>query len=788
MRMILVVQAALFNSGMEEIDKIKEDLIKQRDLINSQIAAISPNTVVFSVDANIINRLGRELVGRAETAVSELVKNAYDADATLVRLDFIESLGTGGMLTIEDDGHGMTKNELVKGFMTLSSPSKIHEPLSPKFNRHRAGKKGIGRFATQFLGEKLTIITQVEADEHATKVEINWNSYIIDRELSSIENSVETVVKQKPNGTTLYIETLRHAWTDTQIRRVFRYVTDLLQPTFLSELSSDLNIAQQGDTFFLVECYRTQNNIKSMLADINKILFEKALAEIEGYVNNEQKGFFRVKCSSFNIDDKSTPISAGEKGDSSIQQYRLLKNIHFKVYYFIYDRHQYYSNGITKLELNNVESLANTSSGIRVYRNGFRVLPYGELGDDWLSLDRNRSRIDIELEDRKSPFNIPYTNKNFFGFVEIVDKEGELFEETASREGLIESEAISELKDFTRKAIIAGIRRLSPYVYQEKQKRDKTIVENSKNIKEKLTAVQLKIEQLTKANNLDNTKNNNPNENGNFKVHELNELFSEINNDFKDILDELAMLRILASLGITIGEFTHEIIQFPIFFNSKLKSALLFETDESKRINLEQVLDKVHHLDTYVTYFNDAVSKNARRNLELIELRRVIIPFVESTKWDFDHEGILVEVEINGYDLFTVPMHPSEWHSILLNLYTNSKKALRRGRPKTKKIKITASKDNKNVFLDFSDNGDGVPKEYENRIFDAFFTTSTPVGINANLNDQMVGSGLGLKILKDLVLEYKGDIYLAAPPNGYNTCFRIEIPKASDDQIAILEN
>ena len=347
---------------------------------------------------------------------------------------------------------------------------------------------------------------------------------------------------------------------------------------------------------------------------------------------------------------------------------------------------------------------------------------------------------------------------------------------------MIENEALTELKDFVRKAVIAGIRRLSPFVYKEKQKRDKKRTDN-KTLKSKLEGLQSKIEEFTQDGS-DPQKN----ESSHIKGKEIKGLLSDLEEDFKGILDELSMLRILATLGITIGEFTHEIIQFPIFFNSKLKSLLIREVDDKKRASLEQIIDKINHLDTYTSYFNDAVSRNAKRGLEFIELRRVIRPFIESTKWDFDHEGISVDEEIQGYDLFTIQMHPSEWHSILLNLYTNSKKALRRAKPQQKRIKILAGKDERNVYLEFSDNGDGVSKEYEDRIFDAFFTTSSPAAISAKTNEHMIGSGLGLKILKDIIAEYKGEIYLTEPPDGYKTCFRIEIPKATEEQILSLEN
>jgi len=68
---------------------------------------IEDNNLSFSVDAGIINRLGLELVGRSETAVSELIKNSYDADATTVKVLFKNTNKEGGTLVIEDNGEGM---------------------------------------------------------------------------------------------------------------------------------------------------------------------------------------------------------------------------------------------------------------------------------------------------------------------------------------------------------------------------------------------------------------------------------------------------------------------------------------------------------------------------------------------------------------------------------------------------------------------------------------------------------------------------------------------------------
>ena len=123
------------NKALQE-ENMDNDLIIQ---LSQQIANLDDSKVRFSIDAGVIDRLGKELVARQETAVSELVKNSYDADSWEVKLDFIDSDEKGGTLIISDDGDGMTREELVDGFMRISSTGKIHNPTSKKYKRKRDG-------------------------------------------------------------------------------------------------------------------------------------------------------------------------------------------------------------------------------------------------------------------------------------------------------------------------------------------------------------------------------------------------------------------------------------------------------------------------------------------------------------------------------------------------------------------------------------------------------------------------------------------------------------------------
>ena len=153
------------NQIIEQLQKLLAENSLDYDKIVSLTNELSKhdhNKVRFSVDADLISRLGNELVARQETALSELVKNAYDADATEVTLRFVDSLTKGGTLEIEDNGVGMTKEQLINGFMRISSGDKVAHPVSQIYHRKKAGQKGIGRFAVQRLGKRLVIITKSE--------------------------------------------------------------------------------------------------------------------------------------------------------------------------------------------------------------------------------------------------------------------------------------------------------------------------------------------------------------------------------------------------------------------------------------------------------------------------------------------------------------------------------------------------------------------------------------------------------------------------------------------------
>ncbi|WDO12494.1 ATP-binding protein [Flavobacterium sp. WW92] len=751
--------------------RLNEELLKDisdNNLIlelSHEIANLDLDSVRFSVDAGVINRLGKELVGRHETAVSELVKNAYDSDALTVDLYFDNCEKPGGNLTIEDTGLGMTRSQLIKGFMTISSSDKIHNPKSPRFGRTRAGQKGIGRFATQRIGQTLTIITQTLDSSKALKVTIDWDRYEIDSNLLLISNKIEEVDKEKEEGTTLIIENVRDSWSDSMIKRAYKYISDLLQPFPLSDRFEK----SKDDPGFKVTFYRNGN----VIIDEESAFFQHALAEIEAYVDNEGQGYYSFKSDKLSIPEEVYLVGKKERDD----KYSDLKNVHLKAFYFIYNGNQ--TSFIPKTVNSYILENAKEYGGIRLYRNGFRVLPYAEKNDDWLTLDASMRRRSILA---------PHSNLHFFGFVEVIDKNGINFQELSSREGLLETNALVELKDF-------GYKVLTDVALKVSQTRDKKGTAGQKDWDKKTTAdiikeVKKEFNEIVSPELItdESTIESNTKENISTKLKTINEKLIELEEvqqqetidheiETKELLKEIQMLRILAGLGLTIGEFVHEVNHYePAFKYDAEYLTNLIEDIQGKKTGL-RLQKNLEAFTVYTSFFKDAISKNVNRELKPIELREPISNFIEIITPDLERSNIYLEKpEFKGYNLFTCPMHSSEWASILFNFYTNSKKAIAK-KSIVGKISIEAGKIKDKVYLEFSDNGIGIAPEKEDEIFDAFYTTSNPSGSSSTEIEELSGTGLGLKIVKDIIEGYGGEVFVTKPKENYATTIRIELPK-----------
>jgi signal transduction histidine kinase len=768
-------------SNQNNITKLKKSLnlelqkeVSDNDEIiklSQQIANLDQSRVRFSIDAGVIDRLGKELVARQETAVSELVKNSYDADATEVYLTFFDTDRKGGTLQIDDNGEGMNREELINGFMRISSTGKIHNPVSKEYNRTRAGKKGIGRFAVQRLGKRLSIITQKKDLDFGLKLSIDWDDYKQDINLLSISNTLEIIPKEKENGTTLIIEDLRDKWSVASIKRIYRYVADIIQPYSLTETKEkDDNdrIRETQDPGFVTIFSNSVNGIKTKIADEKTEIFKYSVAKIEGWIDSKGQGLYTIESDRLGIDEIG---NIGINPDDEKTPFDKLNQIKFRAYYFLID-----TEFIPKMHFGNVRKFLKSQGSVRLYRNGFRVLPYGETGDDWLKLDASlRTRSILPS----------HGNNNFYGLVEMLDKDDK-FVETSSREGLADSEELRQLQNFIYRVLLTGVIKVAEVrnikITTSQQKDDDGNWESTdlriKNIFKTIEELDQELEDDTVVNRKKRKR----------RVKRIKEDLQELQkiqaSEKNKMIKERAMLRVLSSVGLSIAQFIHEIKYYMVSIRSDID--FLTENLKSDSAALERTLilkSNFSTFHTYTAYFDDVISKNISIELEPLNMEEVVEDFTRSIKLEAERSGVkFLESEVPIYRVFSKPMHRSEWASILFNFYTNSKKAIKRANSDGE-ILIEIGEEEKMIFLEFSDNGDGISKEIEDKIFDEFFTTTSSKSFESlETATEILGTGLGLKIVKDIIKSYRGNISVVSPKDDFSTTIRVEIPKATEKE------
>lgn len=714
-----------------------------------------PEEYSFSADAGVVARLGRELVGRQETALTELVKNAYDADATSVDV-LLEIQGSGPVaLVITDNGAGMTKDELVSGFLRIASNAKVKLPTSPLFGRKRAGRKGIGRFATERLGSRLQLWTHAVDDVPGLELVVDWDTFTQGRELSDVKVTVRET-GPGPRGTSLRIEGLRDRWTDSQLQRCLLNLTGILQPFPVAPVAGDT----KADPGFQVQFRRGGDLLEdTVIADLQTQFQVHATAVIEARIDSAGKAQWRITNNKVGKDrgwvafhhDQDPPVD-----------YAHLRGAQMKAYYFILS-----TETLPAIVYPRVRALLGEYGGIRLYRNGFRVAPYGDFEDDWLGLDN--------LYVRRSATLAPVANRNFFGVVEVSDPDGTRFEERTSREGLVDTPEFEELREFLPAVLLSAVNAIAA-------DRGRIGSAASRTQRTKPTAGAYVDRSRQRLSNLIENVQTQPDPPTAAIVETLKEIEEDLAQGGEALVQEAEMLRFLASIGLASSEFTHEIRMTFQSFGLDMDAVIEFAkkastSDAAISASADRADGARDRVEAFTGYFSEAM---ASRNLRLrapASLKLAVRDFVRGVRPITERQKIVVEAVVPETDpLFTTPIHEAELSSILLNLLTNAIKAIKR-QGGERNIRIEADREvDRRLALRFSDTGDGIDTAVREQIFEPFVTTQSAAPSVASEVRHAVGTGLGLWILSQIVEKLGGEVSIIDPPTGFATCFEILLP------------
>ncbi len=730
-----------------------------------------PDNVRFSVDAGHIQRLGVELVGKQDTALSELIKNAYDADASSVDLIFSNNRKAGGTLVISDNGSGMSMDVIRNSWMRISTDTKAEQPLSPIFHRKRAGRKGIGRFAVQRLGETLELITKPAGEAFGYSVNFDWDTeFKAGRDLNEVFNDVTRFAKpEKEQGTELRINNLRDPWSASAISRVWRAVL-LLQPPFKIASIEGKVAGKRADPGFLVRVDGHTNETRTDSFSIENDFLNQAIAKIEARIEPDGKAWVRVISKKLGLDDKQ----------DFDENYGELGPVELTSSYFIYS-----PDALSGMKQNDAIRMGQAYGGIRVYRNGFRVLPYGEPSDDWLGLDSAVAR---------RVFIAPGNNRNFFGQVSIDSEKNPDLDETASREGLQENDAFDLLRKFSSEALIWALKRVAAMRNRKQSPSQPGFVSEVRPASDTIqTAIEL-IEGGSKPETDQGAAGDEgtqgppkPDPAAQAALRALRLAREDAKASEEEAarrkqatLQYEAMLRLLASLGLSISVFGHEVKGAQEAIRARLQ--LLHEEADAlpkseERAGLLEQLEKLElstgRLFDIGGYIAGLMSKTESRDLRELSVGGALERFTTQFESYMSKQRVKFDPPaVTPSNLRTIEMHASEFDSVLLNFLTNSIKSMKKAKVSKRKIRMDARQEGDFVIVGFEDNGAGIVEEQQNQIFDAFFTTTLTADDDGVSGP---GTGLGLKIVADIAESYGGSVAVVEPSDGFNCRIEFKI-------------
>ena len=705
----------------------------------------------FRPSARLIRTIGDDIIKDVHAAVIELIKNAYDADANNVNLKFIDlASAEKAKIIIKDDGHGMNYETVVNNWMVPATDDKLNRRKSPG-GRKLQGRKGIGRFAASILGNTLLMQTTKESGV-TTTVSIDWSIFSTEKYLDEIELLVESRASGQKSGTELIIESGKKGleWTEKDMGLLIKELRKLVSPIMEKE---NFHVVIEF-TNTVIEKY---NNKKMKIEPFPMLeLFDYRLSgEVDGkgnafliYENQVEKNIPKEEINIHIIPEDGKVCGPLELDfrvfDRETDAIENLINRGLKEP----DTGKYLSRGETRKMLNEL-------CGVSIYRNGFRIRPYGEPGYDWLQLDKARVQ--------NPPQNIG--SDQIAGFISISDEEISHLVEKSARDGLKENNYYNGLKKITKKCLSELEERR--FAFRKKTGRGRTIAKIEKELNTLFDFGTLKksVKGVLRKGNVDSQTS-----------MQVEDIILKTEKKKSDLLEKIketvAMYQGQVTLGKIMVVIMHEgrkplkylkeqspriaewIKELQKEYNTCLLEKIIDRLEDTKKESL-LLIDLFNRLDPLairkrgkkknINIFNVIKSAEALFGSVLLEKEIKFINEVakDVTFWGWEQDFFIALTNLIENSLYWLPMLENK---------------------KQKQIVISSQHEDKSVIIDYRDNGPGIKKRYieNNLIFEPGFSTKPG------------GTGLGLAIAGETIEKNNGILRVLYNPEG--AYFRIELP------------
>ena len=738
----------------------------------------------FTVDSALLSEIGEKLVETVYIALVELVKNSFDADATMVSLRFTEGEEGYPEIHIADNGSGMNFYDVERYWMKIATTNKATDNVSRKFGRPRTGSKGIGRFCCRRLGRSLTLITTGKNDDEyqTTKVNFPWGKFIPGTSVTTIKCPGEkSSASSGSTGTVLIIGNLVDEWNNRNYEALKRQLAVLVS----NRGTRRKNYLEDPGFNISVEAPQFEGGIRNLREDF----INAGWGTLTAHINSKYQAVCELNA-----------LGVGRKTTISGQLFPNLKDVSLKIGILVDDKSQLRDKSVLSLGRLRTDILPDWG-GTQIRYRGFRVYPYGD--DDWLDIDRDRGlrklapkgelysfAQSLEGVNPKRALISMLSMRNYIGDVEIGgDASG--FEMKVNREGFIQSDAFEELKLFARFAIDwANIYR--EYFIRNKVRKDAEVarLQLEEIINEKIesgrliesAAEYLRKEAKTVSAYLPDSLKKEFRES-------IDKTADAIIQHSKESKEELRHLRLIASTSTLLLIFSHEVKSL-LGLLEQNQSALSIIEDKLKTQERELIKEIRDGLTDTKNRFDELLSMTALIGVDSrnatpanLALRERIERAVKAFRLILNRYDITLDYRDVPNNVVVKSILEAELYAILLNVLSNSIKSVIAAGGE-KKVRITAEREQGKTVIKIMDTGIGINPSYYNEVFIPFI--ADPEGklykhLSKRLNpeDKYIvgtGSGLGLSIVKDIVQVRKGSISFHNPKGDWKAELEITLP------------
>lgn len=727
--------------------------------------------VHFNVSAYTARLLGRENVSTLDGAILELVKNTYDADATqcILYYDMNEKV-----LYIMDNGYGMDEETIEEHWMNIGNSSKYANYIT-KNGRIQTGAKGIGRFALDRVGNNCTMYTKQAKDNEVIEWNMDWSCFERSKKLTDVVATIERIdtgeiysklkIKNKDiidmlkkdfstTGTIFKISNLSDLWTSDMIKSIRDNLSSLV-PSYM----------ENEFLIYLFENNQTKEDAQIVFQDIDKHDYR-----IQFDIEEDQTLQIRIHRNEFDLGKEIDDIIKQAEFTKEDKEYFLGKEIIIngtieelinkkvdtlgKVTGTLYynkimtskdDAKKYYYKDMTGRT-----NYTDMFGGIKIYRDNFRVRPYGEKGTsnyDWLSLG-SRNSGSAAISHKTNRWRV--AADQILGIINISRVNVNLPDQ-ANRGGIIETKEFKALKEIVI-AIIDQFELDRQYVGRKLAKKHEK--------KDSIGQAEEEIRNKAKAINSGKKTGNESDES--VKADVAQKVIDDKEEQIKNLEDENRMLRNLATTGIIANQYIHETRQSvdDIALNITTAEDVL-ENEKNIEETLELLEEAEHYVEILNSWFLVTLSsiRRDKRKMKYTNIKLLIDNQIKMWNDVLENQDIHIIPKIDE-ELKEIRCFAYEIESIISNLIANSVEALKR---KTEKnIKIAIKNMAEGIVIKYEDNGEGLAEGYKKnpeKILEAFETN------RRDSSGEKIGTGMGMWIIRNIVSDYGGTINLEGNKN-----------------------